>query len=217
MRQALNWLLAQLFQVRLCPVISGQVRAYDVFEQGQTTLRGQTLPGRWEPYCEFKPNLFMYEGSEVVAQLISGESKYKVAGMYIEFENVSDPDDVVSVPTYGRGDGVQYYDDLVSSVSRDYLRVPLIAATVTSSDTSRFPVGNVVTCFARSSGALGVHGKTFSSAANSKVFGGALIAIPDAEDATQDLVISRFYFATSKQRVKLSNAQMGVEWPITLS
>lgn len=196
----------------------GKVRGYDVFEEpGQTSfVGGSQVPGRWVPYCEFKSNLFMYEGTEAIAQLLRGHSEYKAAGMYIEFQNVTNPSDVVTVPTYGRGDGVQYYNDLAHSSDTDYLRVPLIAANLSSSDTDKFSLGNVVTFVASTSGTLGVHGKTFSDSVNSKVFGGAIIAIPDEEDSTKDLVISRFYFNTSRQRVKLPNAQLGVEWPLSM-
>lgn len=205
-------------RIDACMLPQGRVRGYDVFsEPGEVSVvGGAVVPGRWVPYCDFKPNLFMYEGAEACAQLLRGEATYKAAGMYIEFQNVADPDDLVTVPTYGRGDGVQYYNDLVSSPDTDYLRVPLIAANLSSSDTSKYSLGNVINFVASTTGTLGVHGKTFSDSVNSKVFGGAIIAIPDENDSTKDLVISRFYFSPSRQRVKLPNSQLGVEWPLSM-
>lgn len=199
------------------PLVRGRVRGYDVYEGGETRLGNVTLPGTWRLYSEFRDNLFMYNGAEALAKLLSGDVRYKAAGMYIEFQNVADPGDVVSVPSYDRSGGISYYDNLVSSVDTDYLRVPLTAAVLSSSDESKYPIGNQLNCFATTAGVLGVHGKTFSDSANSKVFGGAVIAIPDDTDATQDLVLARFYFATNKQRVKLANAQLGVEWPLILT
>jgi hypothetical protein len=75
---------------------------------------------------------------------------------------------------------------------------------------------NQLVFFARSSGMTGVHGKSFSYASNSVVFGASLVAFVDATDATQDLLYSSIYFATEDQQQKLATSQIGLEWPITL-
>jgi len=177
------------------------------------------LPPGWRPVTPYRPNKVMYEWGAVVGRLLTqGSLEYKIGGMYIEYENVTDPDDVVSAPSFGRdsGDGVEYYNALSGSTNRDYLRVPLIAATMGTSDSAKFPKGNVPTFFAQTSGVSGVHGRPFSDVNNSKVFGGALVATIDEDDHTQDLVLSRFYLPTGEQQVKLATSQIGLEWELKL-
>lgn len=157
----------------------------------------------------------MDDYATVVSKLLSGNPEYKAAGMYFEFQNLADPEDEVSAPSYEVSDGIDYYLGLAESEDIDYIRVPLTAATVSSSDADRFPGGNVLTAFAQTSGTVGHHGKTYSDSVNSKVFGGALVAMPDQDDSTQDLVISRFYFDAEKQQLKLSSSQIGLAWPLT--
>lgn len=144
--------------------------------------------------------------------------QYGIGGMFFEFENVADSDDAVSSPTVNRdpAEGVEYYNGLADSADRDYLRVPLIAGLLNSSDEVNFPNGNTPTFFAQTTGVAGVHGKPFSDASNSKVFGGALVAFVDNDDPTRDLVLSRFYFDPAAQQVKLSTSQIGLEWQVIL-
>lgn len=177
------------------------------------------FPVGWLPVSMFRPNKIMYEWGAIVGrQLTQGTLEYKIGGMYIEFENVADPNDPVVAPSFGReeADGVEYYNGLSGSPNRDYLRVPLIAATMNTSDATKFPKGNVPTFFAQTSGVVGVHGKPFSDVNNSKVFGAALVATIDEDDHTQDLVFSRFYMPSNEQQVKLSTSQIGIEWEVKL-
>jgi hypothetical protein len=176
------------------------------------------LPG-WHETAGWRPNLVLYEWAAIVGTLLTqGLNNYRINGMYLEYANVDDPDDEVPVPDYDRAEasGVSYYDSLADSAQGDYLRVPLTAATLTSSDETNFPQGNDCLFFAQSQGTTGVHGKAFSAAANSKFFGAALVAMRDEDDPTQDLVLSRFYTDTDKQQVKLDASQIGVEWLLQL-
>lgn len=171
------------------------------------------------PLTDWVPNTVLYEWATIVGVLLTqGTTNYKIAGMYLEFENLSDPDDTIAAPDFERGPdtGVAYYSGLSSDAARDYLRVAITAATLSSSDETNFPGGNVCTFFAMSQGAEGVHGKEFSNAANSKLFGGALVAMVDEDDASQDLVLSRAYLSGANQQLKLDTSQLGLEWDITL-
>lgn len=178
----------------------------------------EIVNGVWLPRGEPTRNLVMYDWATAVTQLLAGNIEYRLSTMYFEFRNMDDPDDAVSAPSYDRGDGISYYEGLADSDDTDYLRVPLTSAIVTvgteTGDAQNFPNGNVVTAYAQTSGAVGVHGKTFSDAVNSKVFGGALVSAPEPGDSSQDLVISRFYLAESKQIVKLATNQIGFGWPL---
>jgi hypothetical protein len=135
--------------------------------------------------------------------------------MYLEFENTDNPGDPVSPPTFDRTRDVSYYNGLSLSSNRDYLRIPVISAELSSDGEGL--TDNRMSYFARSSGSVGVHGKPFSAAANSVVFGGSLVALVDATDFTQDLLYSSWYYTTADQQQKLPSSQVGIEWQTTLS
>lgn len=187
---------------------------------GLNRVRGRVRAHRvvnavWTPTAGYKPNLVLYQWAEIASKLLTtGDSRYRIGGMYLEFQNVASPGTPVSPPTFDRTRTVTYYDDLASSPDTDYLRVPLTATQVLSSGEDL--TNNEMVYFARSSGLVGVHGKPFGYASNSVVFGASLVAFVDATDATQDLLFSSFYFATEDQQQKLANSQVGLEWSITL-
>ncbi len=186
-------------------MMSGRVRMHEV--------RGAV----WEIQAGWVPNETLFDWAGIYSKLLTeGNVNFKIGGMYLEFENVADPNDPVSVPTFNRSGGLSYYQGLASAPTRDYLRVPLTAATRSSTDLVKFPDGNLATFFAQSQGVVGVHGKAFSDTVNSKIFGGALVAFPDTADADQDIVHSRFYLPVSGQQVKLPTSQIGLEWDVEL-
>lgn len=183
--------------------IFGKVRAYSVKDDV------------WTPTTELKKNLVLYQWAEITSKLLTlGDARYRIGGMYLEFQNVASPGDPVSPPIFDRTRTVQYYDDLAGSANTDYLRVPLIASQTLSTGSGL--VNNELIFFARTSGVVGVHGKPFSYAANSVVFGASLVAFVDATDATQDLLFSSFYFDVPDQQQKLATSQVGIEWALTL-
>jgi hypothetical protein len=134
--------------------------------------------------------------------------------MYIEFENVASPGDAVTIPTFARGAGTEYYDDLQSSGTRDFLRVPLTQDPLVgvAGDGDEY---TKLTFFAQTQGVEGVTGKTYSPGVNSKVFGAALVATPLFADRTQDIVVARSYFPADEQVLKDASSQVGVTWDIT--
>lgn len=207
----------------------GRVRLYDVHPLAQATpgwklrtppdsLAVPNMPG-WQRRTAWRPNLILYEWATIVGKLLTtGAQEYRISAMYLEYQNMADPDDPVDAPTLSRDatQGIQYYDALADSSDRDYLRVGMTAAQLTSTNETNFPGGNDCRFFAMSQGVAGVHGKGFSAGDNSKLFGAALVAIVDEDDPTQDLLLSRFYFDTAEQQVKQDNMQLGVEWSIAL-
>ena len=183
--------------------IRGQVRAYQV--DGE----------QWTPRTELKSNLVLYDWANILSKLLTiGDARYRIGGVYLEFENTTSPGDTVSPPTFDRTRSITYYDELVASSNRDYLRVPLTASSVQSTGSGL--TNNELLFFARSSGLTGVHGKDFSYAANSVVFGASLAAFIDSTDATQDILFSSFYFNLADQQQKLASSQVGLEWQLTL-
>lgn len=150
-----------------------------------------------------------------------GNRSYRVSGLYIEYENMGDPDDAITPPDFERSAGIEYYSDLVYSATRDYLRVPLIQSPLLGIEAgyegifTEGETGNKLTFFTQTQGTTGVHGKTFSDSANSKVFGVALVAIPTFQDSTKDVILARTYFDAADQVAKLPSSQIGVSWDVS--
>lgn len=195
----------------------GKVRAYHVFPRACNSIKnGIDFDGEiWQPATQLKKNTVLYQWTEIASKLLAnGTSSYRISGMYLEFENVASPGTAVTVPTFDRTRTVDYYNDLAGSSTRDYLRVSLTGVQTLSEGDGL--TNNKLLFFARSSGTSGVHGKPFSDANNSVIFGASLAAFPDNNDATQDLLFSSFYFSVAEQQPKLATSQVGVEWELTL-
>jgi hypothetical protein len=139
--------------------------------------------------------------------------RYGIGAVYLEFENVADPEDPVSPPATAREDTIDYYEGLSASADRDFLRIP-IAITPSIGVVPGFEAyfaegqGNRLIVHAQSGGTVGVHGKAFSDVANSKVFGIAVVGMPDRADRTKDILFARSYYAADKQQVKAPTGQI---------
>lgn len=188
--------------------VQGRVRAHSITE-------GKHDREVWTPTTEFSKNLVLNQWATIVSHLLTaGDARYRIQGLYLEYENVASPGDTVSAGTFDRTRDVTYYDDLVGSSVRDYLRVPMTASTLESEGVAF--ADNLITFFGRSSGTSGVHGKPFSDTVNSTIFGASLVAFVDNNDATQDLLLSSFYFEIGDQQPKLATSQIGIEWQLQL-
>ena len=187
-------------------------------------LPGSFIRGRVQPYrvagdlCfsagHVVDNAVLYEWSAIVAPLlVTGDPRYRISGMYLEFKNVASPGDTVTAPTLDRTRTLSYYNDLSTSADRDYLRVPLTSYLLNSSQDR---VNDLLTFFAVSAGSTGVHGKPFSHTHNSVIYGASLVAIPEPGDRTQDLLFSSMYLPTGAQQAKLATSQIGLKWDLTL-
>jgi len=189
--------------------ITGKVRGYNVLPTSDI----------WQPVTNWVCNTHMYDLATAVAALVRNLQDgraYYANGMYIEFDNSGAAVD--PVPTVDLSAGYEYYTGL--SGDSDFLRVPLTASGPgLVSDALKFPRGtNVANFSARTSGTTGartVAPLTFSDAANSRVYGGALVAMRNSADVTQDLVLARFYFEPVNQIPKAAGQQIGLDWPIT--
>ncbi len=182
-------------------------------EQVAPLVRGRARLSSVRETRAWAHNDILYGWASVVGQLLTGApdgKPYKIGAMYIEFENNGGV--AVSAPSFTRADGLDYYSGLSVSSVRDYLRVPLIAATLSSSDETNFPGGNVTTFYAQTAGTAGVHGKAFNDSVQSRVYGAALVATPEFSDASQDIVYSRLYFPSAEQLIKLIGSQLAVSW-----
>lgn len=194
--------------------------------RGRIAVGSVFLGPNMEPMlmATYKPNQIQLTWGVIAARQIGYKRQahrpdYSISAMYIEFENVADPLDAVTIPTFDRTEGLEYYDALSVSGTRDFVRVPLRmepGLSVNVGDEADIPEGqgNMLSFFAMTSAATGVHGKTFSNGANSKICGVALVSTPEFADRTQDVIFARTYLELADQQVKDVSAQAGVAWDI---
>ncbi len=195
--------------------LAGRITVWDVDEKTGLRL----------PLPRFsQPNQIQASWGHIAARQIGfkrpvGALDYSLSAMYFEFENVADPDDVITPPDYGEDEGIEYYDDLVGSATKDFLRIPLTTEPTLGieSDFDIFTAGlsgNKLTFHAQTAGLVGVNGKEFSSDANSKIYGVALVAAPVLNDRTKDEIFARTYFQTDEQVVKALSHQASIDWDV---
>ena len=195
-------------QERTPPNLRGKIGLWRILDSGivvPVTFRPNQIQDAW--------------GYAAAMALGYGGTAYTIRYMYIEYENVTSPEDAVAIPSFGTDEGVDYYELLSESATRDYLRVPMVTEPVLGiasgyEDLFAHGGGNKLTFFAQCAGSAGVHGKAYSNAANSKVFGVGLVAAPDSTDHSRDIVVARNYFEASEQVVKDVSSHVGVTWEL---
>lgn len=154
----------------------------------------------------------------------AGRPSYHISAMYIEYENVANPVNPVTVSAFDRDLDPDYYNDLYASATQDFLRVALrlepslgISVTTEGDYPDYFTAGqdgNQLTFFAQTAGTAGVHGKPFGAAYNSKVYAATLVATPDPDDRSKDVLFARTTFAEENQVTKEASSQIGITWDI---
>jgi hypothetical protein len=193
-------------------------------------VRGRVTIWRVEPSGLMTPlhtqrNQIQFSWGHIAARQIgyryqAGRPSYHVSGMYIEYENVPNPEDPISVSAFDRELGVDYYNGLALSATQDFLRVEQRVEPNLSISTGYEDYfvanesGNQLTFFAQTAGVEGVHGKDFSSGVNSKVYAAALVATPEFSDRTKDVIFARTTFAVENQVTKEASSQIGITWDI---
>ena len=189
--------------------------------RGRIGLDYRFANGRVQPICR-KSNQIQYSWGYAAAQALGkGDRNFKISTLYVEFENVTLPGDAVTVPSYGREEGREYYQDLALSGVRDFLRVPLLldpSIGIEAGFEDFFTAGvdgNKLTFFTQTQGTQGFHGKSFNDGVNSKVFGAALVATPEFGDPTKDVIFARTYFDVADQTLKLASSQVGITWEVS--
>lgn len=156
-------------------------------------------------------NDVLYGAAPCIQRLVTGREdglRYPVTAAYIEFDNSGlavDP-----TPTVTRSAGLSYYEAL--SDPGDYLRVGISAFSEANTDEAKYELPNRAVFHVHTAGTVGVNGLPFSNAAGSRVIGGALVAARDPDDASQDIVLARFYYPAANQLVKIVGSQIGMRW-----
>ena len=147
---------------------------------------------------------------------------YHISAMYIEYENL-DPELEISVSSFSRNVDITYYNSLVNSTTRNFIRVPLSvepALSVSAGYEANLPVnqaGNQLTFFAQTSEARVVYEgeeRQFSSSRNSRVYAAALVAAPVLNDRSKDVVFARTVFDSNHQVTKEASSQIGITWDV---
>lgn len=203
----------------------------DKVGKGASGVRGSVALWRVDPLSGAKtllhsqPNQIQYSWGHIAARQLgfkrqAGRPDYHISAMYIEFENLPAPGDTVTVPSFNRDLGLEYFNELLDSSTQDFLRVPLRLEPTLGISTgyeAHFTAGvdgNQLTFFAQTAGVVGVHGKTFSHTVNSKIYAATLVATPVFSDRTQDVVFARTTFSGANQVTKESSSQIGITWDI---
>jgi len=172
-----------------------------------------------------QPNQIQYSWGYIAAKQLGYKRQadrldYSISALYIEFENQADPATAISAAPFARDIDINYYNSLVNSSSRDFLRIPLSiepALSVSTGYVEKLPntqQGNQLTFFVQTAGTAGVYGKTFSHLVNSKVFSAALVAAPVFSDRTKDAVFARTIFTAENQVTKEPSSQIGITWDV---
>lgn len=193
--------------------VRGHVRVWRVNDAGQKSL------------LVSQPNQIQYSWGFIAAKQLGFRPQpdrlnYNISALYIEFENLANPATPVAVSTFDRDLGVNYYNSLVDSSSRDFLRIPLTlepAGSVSAGYEANLPIDqqlNKLTFFVQTAGTAGVFGKTFSHLVNSKVYAAALVAAPRYDDRTKDVIFARTIFTADNQVTKEASSQIGITWDV---
>lgn len=148
---------------------------------------------------------------------------YYISGMYIEYENQTNPATAVTVSSFDRTLGRSHYAALESSSTRGYMRVPMrlepalgVATDSAGANTlTQGGLSNMLTFFAQTAGSAEVFGADFSHALNSKVYAAALIAMPKPNDRARDVIFARTNFGAENQVSKEASSQIGISWDIS--
>ena len=175
-------------------------------------------------------NQVQYTWGPIVAKALgfrpqTDRPNYRISAIYFEFENVSTPETVVSESaSFPKDLSISYYNSFASD--RDFLRVPLIIEPTLSTSVGyedKLPVehqDNQLTFFAQTSGNSGVRGVGFGNnvdGKNSKIYAAALVAAPDFNDPTKDVIFARTVFSSGHQVPKEASSQIGITWNIAFT
>lgn len=178
--------------------ISGRVKLYDDHQNPDEV--------------SFVSNGILYSWGQIVANLLaSGNTNYRLSKMYVEYENKTNPEDAIVVPSFSRSIGLNYFASLSADPKKDYFIADVLMNSITSvSDNTNLQL------LARLLALTGVHGKPFSSNNNSTIYGCHLAAAPQSGDPTQNILFSSVYFSSEDQRITLPNSSLNLLWRIQL-
>jgi hypothetical protein len=170
---------------------------------------------KWTPLGDPLKNLVMFDWAVLAAKQVTvGGPQFRINAMYIEYQNVASPGNTVTPPALARGAGITYYNSLSGSSNTDFLRLPMTAVSTRLLNNS-YSGDNIASFYAMTQGVTGIHGRSFSDSANSKIYSAALVCMQDELDRTKDLIVCRWNFPAGQQQLKLPSSQYGLKWELT--
>lgn len=154
-----------------------------------------------------------------LAKQMRGDNTCPINCVYVEYQNVTNPGDTATVPAGSSTDGLEYYNNLAAG--HDFIRAPIVGTpdlTIASGYSPYFGAGegNTLTFTALTAAVAGELGRAFTNAANSKVYGLALVCVQDWTDRSRDIVVQRAYYASGGDQVlRPASGSFAVTYPIT--
>lgn len=148
-------------------------------------------------------NLVVYQGGDILAQLLAGNILYRISYFGFEYQNTA------GTPAPSPAARTDNNASLIALTGAfDYLRGPLIAAPTFSAGDGNH-AANQVTFTALANASTGVHGVAFGAGSNSKVYAVDMLATPTGA-YTGDLVYARYILGTALPAV--GSGQITASW-----
>jgi hypothetical protein len=135
----------------------------------------------------------------------TSDSGTKINTAYIEFVN----GDAIEPPEVNPASIADYFVQLGSTPDRDYLRVPILSHVVGKTDTGAAKLEMTVAA----DGETGVHGKSFSAAVGSRIYGFTLAASQGNDRG--DILVVNHYYPPAEQIAKTESGSMILSVTIT--
>lgn len=163
--------------------------------------------------------IMVHWGFLIYKTLFANDPTHRIIGAYIEYKNVANPSDTVSVPSYNKFSPISYYQSLPADC--DCLRVPINGTPTVDIAPGYEPYfssgqGNRVTVTFQTTNANGhFKGLPFSHMNNSKIYGYAILAMPNQSNSNQDILFARAYFNPADQVLKPAASHIGIRWRCT--
>lgn len=149
-------------------------------------------------------NLVVYNGGDILAQLLAGNAQYRISRMYFGYENTA------GSPTPAPAARTDTADSAFHSLAapQDFVIAPTLEpAILTAADPNH--LFNRVLFHAIANSLVGVNGLPFSAANDSKVFSLGLVASPTGA-YPNDLLYAHFILPTALPVV--GSGQVSASW-----
>ena len=154
-----------------------------------------------------RPNLIVNQSATARAAMISG--RQATFGLYLEYQNLADPDDAVETVEPDVTDDIDTFTGLTDG---DYLRTALASAPLIDDGTDEDYAQNRITLWGVGwSPGTGELGAPYSADVNSALRGAGLIML--GVDADSDLLFAR---APLTKLLVPTSGGIGVQWILTM-
>jgi hypothetical protein len=141
----------------------------------------------------------MRQAGDAIARILAGENI--LIYMYIEFENMDSPGNNPTGSVADIDNDVTYFTGL--GAGRDFIRIAVLKPSQTNASAVEYSNNRVTFIGQVLDETNGVNGNevfgTDGASIFSYIYGAAIVAVPDVNDVTKDLIIARSYFTALEQ------------------